>query len=150
MGDPFAAMAAQLAGTPAPVAGIEAAADRLAAAAAWLREAPDPRLHDVADALDSWLDDGGDLTAALGVKPRRGRRHELPANRRKRQALAALLRGFVADENGRVEDVNTAARALAFVLRELHGVPERIRERTGAAPPTSPRRLALLLRDAES
>jgi hypothetical protein len=146
MGDPFAQMAATLAGTPPAPSPAEAAERRLSRAAAILRASRDADAVAVAVGLEAWLGSGGDLAARLGVKARRGRRRDLPAHDRRLRMRDELVRALADElrEPGASERANLAR--LVTHLREP-GVVKVFREVTGAdTVPTSQTRLRAILR----
>ena len=86
--DPIASMSVFLQGGRAPGAQLTLAdrAEQLREVAAVLREHDSAAAQHVADAVDLWLREGGDLSRHLGIKPGRGKANELP---HRRAALAA-------------------------------------------------------------
>lgn len=148
----FAQMANALHGIapPAMPTEAEAIAARLSRAAAVLRDTGDPELAAVADAFEQWLASGGDLGRMLGARARRGKRNELPHNRRRRQAMAAELRPLVADEDGRIRDPRQAAKVLSALLVRMPVLVGIVKARTGVdRVPTSEKSLVSLFRGAE-
>lgn len=147
-GDPFAQMAATLAGAaPPPPTPAEVTARRLGRAASILRKSGDPDALEVARGIEGWLARGGDLAKALGVKARRGRRRDLPAYDRRLRMRDVMLREL-ADQLRKPGDSQRAhlARVVAC-LRESPAATV-IREVAGVDVPTSPTRLRAIIRTA--
>lgn len=148
--DPFAAMVSTLAGAAAPPPSrAETTAARLGRAAELLRRSGDQAGLEVADAIDRWLVEGGDLRTHLGVKARPGRARDVPAIAaplRQRdaaiRALAARVReGCSPGEKARfLATFFSTPSARAIVLREVEGE---------ARVPTSARQLVRILRAVE-
>lgn len=149
----FGQMAATLTGADSPAlpTRAEAKAACFGRAAELLRASGEPVVQPVAQAFVTWLQDGGDLAKLLGAKVGRGRRNDVPHNRRRRQAMVAELRALVDDEHGHIADARLAGRVLALVLAKSPAVVSRIRELSGVAyVPTSEKSLVSLLRGTKS
>ena len=146
-GDPFAAMAAALtAAAPPPLSRAEATARRLGRAAELLRASGDQAGLEVAEAIDRWLVEGGDLAQLLGARARRGRRRDLPATDARMQARDDAIRSLAARACA-----GSAASARAHFLAAFLQTPSAkaiiTRECGGAAyVPTSHRQLVRIIR----
>lgn len=152
MADPFTHMANALTGTapPALATPAEAVAARLGRAAAVLRAAGEPDLIAVAEGLDQWLAAGGDLRERLGVKARRGRRHDLPANAAAELAKRRAVHGLVQLLGLGDESPSVAGRALAALLASPTRGPLILRQlEPGVKLPSSESQLKRLLRSTE-
>lgn len=152
--DAFTQMTRTLTGAPARVAAATVAegADRLRVVAAILRAYGGPDALRVADAIETWLYEGGDLCELLGIKVARGHSHELPhrvaAKRRREQRIALEVERLRQRVPGITD--REARRLLALALRD----PARIavlREEVGEAAtfPTSDKTLRLILRELQ-
>jgi len=145
--DPFTAMAAALtAAAPPPLSRASATARRLGRAAELLRATGDPAGLEVAEAIDRWLVEGGDLRALLGVKGRQGHARDLPAVDGPLRRRDALLRKLAV----LVREPGLSERALVARVVTILGEPRItrcIRELSGCdTVPMSETRLRAILR----
>jgi hypothetical protein len=151
--DAFAQMARTLTGVPdraAAASTVAEGADRLRVAELILRQYGGDDALFVANAIETWLYEGGDLAELLGIKVARGRSRELPhqadAKRRRDQRIGAEFDRLRQSVPGLSN--TEAVRLLALALRD----PARLavlREEIGggAAFPTSEKSLRLILRE---
>lgn len=149
----FASMAAELTGTapPALPTRAEALNAKLARGADAWRQTGDPALVAMADGLDRYRREGGDLAKLLGAKAGRGRRNEVPRNHLQRQALVDVLKFLVADDDGRIADPRKAGKAAAAYFARSPSLVGVIREVSGVdRVPTSEKTLVRIYRGAES
>ena len=129
------ALAASLLGTPPPMlATVATRAEELRQVAAILREQPCAAAQNVAEALERWLVDGGDLVKMLGLRPGRGRASDTPqraARMSKRDAeIRAAAAGLGTTANGQAETLAAKLQAgdpKLLVLHEL-GIPTSTRQ----------------------
>lgn len=98
----------------------------------------------LADGFSTWLNQGGDLQAALDLRPRRGGAHDLPHRR-----------GPIHDRNQRLRALAAALacrdRAGAIAAMVKGGDPQIlvIHQETGATVPASRAQLARILRGTD-
>jgi hypothetical protein len=143
---PFGPLVAQLTGTAPNLQPIPADhGAELQHVVALLRAFPDDAAARwMADGFDAWLKGGGDLQAALGLRPRRGGAHDLPHRRGPRSDRDRRLRELAAA----LADSDRAA-ALAGLIRSRDPRTLVIHQETGAPLPTSRAQLARILRDTD-
>ena len=141
----MAAMAAWATGAALPVA------TTLAASAAELRTAIEClRVHNtalhVADALEAYLLEGGDLVKRLGLRPGRGGSAQTPRRSGQLAIRDEGIRKLAASIGG---DVKTQATILAMLLQESTHPAVRVFRESGIAP-TSVRHIARIIVGAAS
>ena len=151
--DSFAQMARTLTGPSAPARvvapTVAEGADRLRAAELILRQYGGGDALFVANAIATWLYEGGDLCELLGIKVARGRSHDLPhqadAKRRRDQRIGVEFERLRASTPGIPH--GEAVRLLALALRDPTrlAVLREIGEPT--AFPTSEKALRLILHE---
>ncbi len=141
--DPFAQMAGCIAGNPVTsLTGVDPV-ENLQQACEILRADGSPAARAVAGGLADFLARGGDLAARLGLRARRGGAYDLPHNRAPLQRRDELLRGIAAELAGSAQ-----TRAVQIATLVSMGDPRimAIQRETSARIPTSPTRIASILR----
>jgi hypothetical protein len=138
--DPFAGLAATLAGEP-PRFEVDPY-QRLAEVVAILRDADSEAASFWADALTQYADRGGDLTSMLGLKLRRGGSFDRPGRREKLKRRDGCIRQVAAQLPGGTAE---KARALSAMLRSGDQRTAVFREEHPDAP-TSVAQLVRLIR----
>jgi hypothetical protein len=149
-GAAFAQIAAALAGETGPgmMPTVAQCIDRLRAAAVVLRQHGGDETRPVADAIETWLQGGGDLRQLLGVKVGRGRSADMPhraSAKAQRDALVIGLADRLKQRNPGLSDVD-AARLLALLIRNVPGLQPIVREHIGTELPVTEKSVRLILR----
>ena len=152
--DAFVQMACTLTGVPTRVGvpRVAECADRLRVAVLILRQYGGADALFVANAIETWLYEGGDLCELLGIKVARGRSRDLPhqadAKRKRDQRISIEFERLRESEPG-ITDTE-AVRLLALALRDPAHLTV-LREEIGGAVafPTGKKALRLILREQQ-
>lgn len=136
-------MAGCLVGNPVTLRPVVDPVENLQQACAILQADGSPAARAVAVGLADFLTRGGDLAARLGLRARRGGAYDLPRNRAPLQRRDTLLRGIAAELSG-----SAKTRAAQIATMVSMGDPRivAIQRETAARIPTSPTRIASILR----